>query len=60
MSNNIKKTTVRIPEKFHKIIMKHLVDIDKSFNEYVLELIENDLYPDKKPVKGQTKLDDFL
>ena len=58
--NNIKKTTVRIPERFHRVIMKHLIDIDKSFNEYVLELIEKDLYPDTKVVPGQTNIDDFL
>lgn len=45
----MKKTTVRIEDDFHKVIMKHLIDIDMSFNEYVLQLIEKDL--EKKEIK---------
>lgn len=38
-----KALTVRIDEAEHKEIMKYLIDNNKSFNEYVLELIRKDM-----------------
>lgn len=39
----MKQTTVRIDDELYKSIKKHLIDIDKTFNEYVTELIKKDL-----------------
>lgn len=44
----MKKTTVRIEDELHKKIMKHCIDLDISFNEYVLQLIEKDLNDKKR------------
>ncbi len=35
--------TVRLEDEFYKEVKKALIDKDKSFNEYVVELIEKDL-----------------
>lgn len=39
----MKKTTIRIEDEQHKKIMKYLIDIDMSFQEYVMMLIEQDM-----------------
>ena len=39
----MKQTTVRIDDELYKSIKKHLIDIDKTFNEYVNALIKKDL-----------------
>lgn len=39
----MKKITIRLDEEEHKIIKKHLIDIDKTFQEYITELIKKDL-----------------
>ena len=39
----MKQTTVRIDDELYKSIKKHLIDIDKTFNEYVNDLIKKDL-----------------
>ncbi len=39
----MKQTTVRIDETLLKEVKKLLIDIDKSFNDYVIELIKKDL-----------------
>ncbi|WP_303819393.1 hypothetical protein [Ruminococcus flavefaciens] len=39
----MKQTTLRIDEELLKKVKKLLIDIDKSFNDYVIELIKKDL-----------------
>lgn len=39
----IKQTTVRIDEELLKQVKYKLIEENKSFNEYVLELIKKDL-----------------
>lgn len=55
----MKKTTIRIEDEQHKKIMKYLIDKDMSFQEYVMMLIEQDMNPKNKTVKGQMSLEDF-
>lgn len=55
----MKKTTVRIEDNLHKKIMKMLLDKDISFQEYVMNLIDKDMNPNKYPVKGQISIDDL-
>ena len=55
----MKKTTIRIEDEQHKKIMKYLIDIDMSFQEYVMMLIEQDMNPKNKTVKGQMSLEVF-
>lgn len=40
--------TVRLDDEMHKEVKHLLVEIDKSFNDYVIELIKNDLNTRKK------------
>lgn len=44
----IKQMTVRIDDEFYKKIKVALIDKEKSFNEYVLELIKKDLEKSNK------------
>lgn len=39
----MKQTTLRIDDNLLKEVKKLLIDIDKSFNDYVIELIKKDL-----------------
>lgn len=39
----IKQISVRFDDELHKKVKYLLVDIEKSFNEYILELIREDL-----------------
>lgn len=39
----MKKMSVRIEDKEHKLIMLRLIQKDISFNQYVLDLIRKDL-----------------
>ena len=55
----MKKTTIRIEDEQHKKIMKYLIDKDMSFQEYVMMLIEQDMNPKNKTVKGQMSLEVF-
>jgi len=49
MKNNMKALTIRLDEHEYKIIMKKLIDKnEKSFQQYVLKLIYNDLNIQKK------------
>lgn len=40
--------TVRIDDKLHKEIKYALIEKEKSFNEYIIELIKKDLKSQKK------------
>lgn len=44
----IKQTTVRIEEELLKQVKYKLIEENKSFNEYVLELIRKDLEKSEK------------
>ncbi len=44
----IKQTTVRIDDELLKQVKHELIEKNKSFNEYVLELIEKDLKKSEK------------
>lgn len=44
----IKQTTVRIDDELLKQVKYKLIEENKSFNEYVLELIQKDLEKSKK------------
>ena len=44
----IKQTTVRIDDELLKQVKYKLIEENKSFNEYVIELIKNDLERSKK------------
>ena len=44
----IRQTTVRIDDELLKQVKYKLIEENKSFNEYVLELIEKDLEKSKK------------
>lgn len=39
----MKQTTVRIDDELLKEVKRLLIDLDKSFNDYVLDLIKKDL-----------------
>lgn len=39
----MKQTTVRIDDELLKEVKRLLIDLDKSFNDYILELIKKDL-----------------
>ena len=39
----MKQTTVRIDDDLLKEVKKLLIDIDMSYNDYILELIKKDL-----------------
>ena len=39
----MKQISLRLDDDLHKEVKYLLVDLDKSFNEYVLELIKKDL-----------------
>lgn len=39
----MKAMTVKLTDEEYKIIKKHLIDQDKKFQQYVLELIKKDL-----------------
>lgn len=41
--NIIKSMTVRLDDEFYKEVKKALIDKEKNFNEYVVELIQKDL-----------------
>lgn len=51
----MKKTTIRIEDELHKKIMKYLIDKDMSFQEYVMELIAQDMNNHKMPHKDKKK-----
>lgn len=55
----MKKTTIRIEDNLHKKIMKYLIDKDMSFQEYVMNLIDQDMNPKNKPIDGQMSLEDY-
>lgn len=55
----MKKTTIRIEDNLHKKIMKYLIDKDMSFQEYVMNLIDQDMNPKSKPIDGQMSLEDY-
>lgn len=40
----MKQTTIRLDDDILKEVKRLLIDIDKSFNEYVVELIKKDLF----------------
>lgn len=44
----IKQTTVRIEDELLKQVKYKLIEENKSFNEYVIELIKKDLEKSKK------------
>ncbi|WP_373845242.1 YlcI/YnfO family protein [Clostridium sp.] len=44
----IKQISVRFDDELHKEVKYLLVDIDKSFNEYILDLVRKDLERRKK------------
>lgn len=44
----IKQTTVRIDDELLKQVKYKLIEENKSFNEYVLELIQKDLKKSEK------------
>lgn len=46
----IKTTTIRIDKNLHKEAMKHCIDLDISFNEYVNRFIKNDIDNYKKEI----------
>lgn len=39
----MKQISLRLDDELHKQVKHLLVEIDKSFNEYVLELIKQDI-----------------
>ena len=39
----MKQTTVRIDDELLKEVKRLLIDLDMSFNDYILELIKKDL-----------------
>ena len=51
----MKKTTIWIEDELHKKIMKYLIDKDMSFQEYVMELIAQDMNNHKMPHKDKKK-----
>lgn len=51
----MKKTTIRIEDEQHKKIMKYLIDKDMSFQEYVMELIAQDMNNHKMQHKDKKK-----
>ena len=51
----MKKTTIRIEDEQHKKIMKYLIDKDMSFQEYVMELIDQDMNNHKMQHKDKKK-----
>ena len=44
----MKQVTIRLDDELHKEIKYLMIDIDKSINEYILELIKKDLEERKK------------
>ena len=44
----IKQMTVRLEDEFYKEVKYALIEKEKSFNEYVVELIKKDLKESKK------------
>lgn len=38
-----KQVPVRLEESFYKEVKKKLIDIDRSFNSYVIQLIKEDM-----------------
>ena len=40
---NVKQISIRLDDALHKEVRHLLIEIEKSFNEYVLELIRKDL-----------------
>ncbi len=51
MIKQIRTLTIRMDKDFHKEVMKHCIDIDMSFNEYVLHLMKKDIDDYKKTIE---------
>jgi predicted HicB family RNase H-like nuclease len=49
--NNIKQLTIRLDDELHKQLKYLSVDIDKSLNEYISELIKQDMEKRKAETK---------
>lgn len=66
MIKQIKTSTIRMDKDFHKEVMKHCIDIDMSFNEYVLHLMKKDIDDYKKTIEEKENneldiaIDNFL
>ena len=52
MATKKKATTLYLDEAEYKEIKKHLIEIDKSLNAYVTELIRKDMEKGNVNVKG--------